>query len=327
MGISRAGYRGFYYHFLTANTGRRKDGNVELSLYDTMLLMYGVQSCREYFSTNAQIQTLSRQLFDRVQWDWFVDHSPGVNSNRFHLAWQPGPKPEGTFLKHVDGQTDEAFMVDVLAMGSKAHPTSLDNYNARNRVCGSYPADSESSIMASWKGSLFNYFFASCWLNFQDRGLDLHPNGPRDLWQNDKLAILANRRFCIDHAARRAAARRRAATARMAPRPGGSPRATTWLLPSPDGRANISRSALCPRKRTSASAPKPIRREPSPSMALSVPSTSPPTQPWPRCDIILKYRDCGALCSGSETPSASIRITSARPTTLRATPPFGSRIS
>ena len=204
-GISRAGYRGFYYHFLTANTGRRKDGNVELSLYDTMLLMYGVQSCREYFSTNAQIQTLSRQLFDRVQWDWFVDHSPGVNSNRFHLAWQPGPKPEGTFLKHVDGQTDEAFMVDVLAMGSKAHPTSLDNYNARNRVCGSYPADSEASIMASWKGALFNYFFASCWLNFQDRGLDLHPNGPRDLWQNDKLAILANRRFCIDHAARRAA--------------------------------------------------------------------------------------------------------------------------
>ena len=57
--------------------------------------------------------------------------------------------------------------------------------------------------MVSWKGSLFNYFFASCWLNFQDRGLDLHPSGPRDLWENDKLAILANRRFCLDHASPR----------------------------------------------------------------------------------------------------------------------------
>jgi hypothetical protein len=202
-GTSRAGYRGFYYHFLKANSGRRMDDHVELSLYDTMLLMYGVLSCREYFSANPRIQTLSQQLYDRVEWDWFVDHTPGINSNRFYLAWQPGPNRQGTFLKHVDGQTDEAFMVDVLAMGSRTHPTSLETYIARNRVYGSYPPANPQSIMVSWRGSLFNYFFASCWLNFKDRGLDLHPSGPRDLWENDKLAILANRRFCLDHAGRR----------------------------------------------------------------------------------------------------------------------------
>jgi hypothetical protein len=102
----------------------------------------------------------------------------------------------------VDGQTDEAFMVDVLALGSGTHPTSLESYFARNRVCGAYPPATRKNIMVSWKGSLFNYFFASCWLNFEDRGMDLHPTGPRDLWQNDKLAILANRKFCIDHAER-----------------------------------------------------------------------------------------------------------------------------
>jgi hypothetical protein len=206
MGTSRAGCRGFYYHFLTANTGGRKDDHVELSLYDTMLLMYGVLTCQEYFPANVQIQTLSRQLVDRVEWDWFVDHSPGINSNRFFLAWQPGPTPAGTFLKHVDGQTDEAFMVDVLGMGSRTHPTSRENYLARNRVYGSYPPASRPDIMVSWKGSLFNYFFASCWLNFRDRSLDLHPAAPCDLWQNDKLAILANQQFCLDHAARRSGA-------------------------------------------------------------------------------------------------------------------------
>ena len=110
------------------------DDHVELSLYDTMLLMYSVLSCREYFTANPRIQTLSQQLYDRVEWDWFVDHAQGINSNRFFLAWQPGPDRRGTFLKHVDGQTDEALMVDVLAMGSRTHPTSLDTYTARNRV-------------------------------------------------------------------------------------------------------------------------------------------------------------------------------------------------
>lgn len=202
-GTTRAGYRGFYYHFLDANNGIRKDGNVELSLYDTMLLMYGVLTCKEYFSTNAVIQTLSLHLLDRVEWDWFVDRAPGSNANRFHLCWKPSPGFDGTFFGHVDGQTDEALMVDVLAMGSKTHSTLLKTYLARNRLFGSYPAATQNNIMVSWKGSLFNYFFASCWLNLQSAGRDSHPSLPLDLWQNDKLAILADLQFCIDHARNR----------------------------------------------------------------------------------------------------------------------------
>lgn len=199
--ITRAGYRGFYYHFLAANAGTRKDPHVELSLYDTALLMYGVLTCREYFPHNQQIQTLSRELFDRVQWNWFVDHKPGPHVNQFYLAWMPGPKAQGTFMGHVDGQTDEALMVDLLALGSSKHPVSFATYLARSRVFASYPHQDPDKIMVTWKGSLFNYFFASCWLDFADRGYDRHPTLPCNLWQNDKLAIIANRQFCIDHAA------------------------------------------------------------------------------------------------------------------------------
>jgi hypothetical protein len=198
--ISRAGYRGFFYHFLAANAGTRKDPRVELSLYDTALLMYGVLACKQYFPDNHQIQTLSRQLFDRVEWDWFVDHAPGTNNNQFYLAWMPGPGPHGTFFNHVDGQTDEALMVDLLALGSRTHPVSFKTYLSRNRVFASYPPQDTDKIMVTWKGSLFNYFFASCWLNFSTRGFDRHPTEPCNLWENDKLAVMANRQFCIDHA-------------------------------------------------------------------------------------------------------------------------------
>jgi len=199
--LSKAGYRGFFYHFLAANAGTRKDPRVELSLYDTALLMYGVLTCQEYFPGNKQIQTLSQQLFDRVEWDWFVDHSPGTNSNQFRLAWMPGPTARGTFYNHVDGQTDEALMVDLLALGSRTHPISFKTYLSRSRVFASYPHQDPDKIMVTWKGSLFNYFFASCWLDFRDRGKDRHPTKPCNLWENDRLAVIANRQFCIDHAA------------------------------------------------------------------------------------------------------------------------------
>jgi len=199
--ISRAGYRGFYYHFLAANAGTRKDPRVELSLYDTALLMYGVLTCKEYFPANQQVQTLCNQLYDRVEWDWFVDHSKGTNANQFFLAWMPGPTVRGTFFNHVDGQTDEALMVDLLALGSHTHPITFATYLSRNRVFASYPGEDPDKIMVTWKGSLFNYFFASCWLDFRTRGADRHPTKPCNLWENDKLAIIANRRFCMDHAA------------------------------------------------------------------------------------------------------------------------------
>jgi len=198
-GTLRAGQRGFFYHFLTANTGLRKDNQVELSPYDTMLLLFGVLTAREYFPANAEIQTLSGQLFDRVEWDWMVDHAPGINSNRFHLAWTPGPEPAGTFAGHVDGQTDEALMLDVLALGSKTHPVSRATYLARNRLAGAYPPENPDAVLPSWKGSLFTYFFASCWVDLHERGFDLHPTRPVNIWENNRQAVVADHEFCRTH--------------------------------------------------------------------------------------------------------------------------------
>lgn len=199
-GATCAGYKGFYYHFLEANTGLRKGTHVEVSPYDTTLLMFGVLACRQYFSTNADVQALSQELIDRVEWDWLVDHNPGPNEHQFYLSWVPAPGPDGHFRGHVDGQTDEALMLDIMALGSKTHPVSFDIYQHRSRPVSSYPPGNPNRFMPSWTGSLFSYFFASCWLDFRNRGRDLDPSDPRDLWENDRRAVLANHQFCVDHA-------------------------------------------------------------------------------------------------------------------------------
>lgn len=199
-GNTCSGYKGFYYHFLEANTGLRKGTHVEVSPYDTTLLMLGVLACRQYYATNADVQQLSRTLIDRVDWNWLVDTEAGPNQNQFRLSWVPGPGPEGTFRGHVDGQTDEALLLDILALGSTTHPVSWNTYLYRNRPVSSYPPGNPNHFMPSWTGSLFSYFFASCWLDFRNRGRDLDPNDPRDLWENDRRGVLANHQFCVDHA-------------------------------------------------------------------------------------------------------------------------------
>jgi len=196
-GTMNAGYRGFFYHFLEANKGHRKDDNVELSLYDTMLLMYGVLTSIEMFPENPTIQAVGKQLYDAVEWDWFVDNEPGENQYRFWLGW----KPESGFdPHHLDGYTDEATLVDVLALGSETHPVTMDTYHARTRArgrnIGTYLPGGEEIVVA-WTGSLFNYFFASGWLDFQHRGTDAHATFPVDLWENNKRAIRASYEFSI----------------------------------------------------------------------------------------------------------------------------------
>lgn len=194
-GTVNAGYRGFFYHFLNANTGKRKNSSVELSLYDTALLMYGILSARECFSSNPNIQALAQSLYDAVEWSWMVDTTPGDHQHQFHLAW----KPETGFEGYVDGYTDEALLVDILALGSQTHSTTMATYNARSRFLGVYPPTSSDCIAAAWTGSLFNYFFASCWLNLENSCVDRHATRPLNIWENNRRAIVANRQFCINH--------------------------------------------------------------------------------------------------------------------------------
>ena len=66
------GYKGFYYHFLDMDSGRRT-WDSELSMVDSTFLIAGALLAAEYFDRSTgegQIRTLADALYRRMDWRW-----------------------------------------------------------------------------------------------------------------------------------------------------------------------------------------------------------------------------------------------------------------
>ena len=67
------GYKGFYYHFLNMETGRRTLG-CELSTIDSTYVIAGALTAAEYFNRETQdereIRDLAEALYRRADWQW-----------------------------------------------------------------------------------------------------------------------------------------------------------------------------------------------------------------------------------------------------------------
>ena len=76
-----SGYRGFFYHFLDIETGRRV-WQCELSTIDSAFLFAGALTCATYFdgdtADEAEIRRLADALYRRADWNWARDSGPTV---------------------------------------------------------------------------------------------------------------------------------------------------------------------------------------------------------------------------------------------------------
>ena len=67
-----AGYKGFFYHFLDIETGRRV-WDCELSTLDSAFLFAGVLTCATYFDADtedeAEVRRLADELYRRADWN------------------------------------------------------------------------------------------------------------------------------------------------------------------------------------------------------------------------------------------------------------------
>ena len=88
------GYKGFYYHFLDMQTGRRA-GQCELSTIDTAILMAGVLTAAVISTGKSrrerEIRELAETLYRRVDWQWALN-----GGTTFSHGW----KPESGFLAY-----------------------------------------------------------------------------------------------------------------------------------------------------------------------------------------------------------------------------------
>jgi hypothetical protein len=183
-----AGYKGFYFHFLDMQTGRRA-GDAELSTIDTALLLTGVLHVQQYFdqddTSEAQIRALADNLYRRVDWSWMQ-----VRSARVCHGWTP----EAGFLPYDWGGYNEAMILYLLALGSPTFPISPDAWTAWT---SSYAWQTHYGLGFVVFPPLFGHQYSHVWVDFRgiqdsymrDKGLDY--------FENSRRATLANRAYAI----------------------------------------------------------------------------------------------------------------------------------
>jgi hypothetical protein len=116
-----SGYRGFYYHFLDIESGRRV-WQCELSTIDSAFLFAGALAVASYFDRDtadeAEIRQLANELYRRADWNWRETERPLTvgDRNRFYSVSLEG--------------YDEGLLLYILGVGSPTHPLPPESYYA-----------------------------------------------------------------------------------------------------------------------------------------------------------------------------------------------------
>ena len=179
------GYKGFYYHFLDMQTGRRV-WRCELSLVDTALLIAGMLIAGRYFDgggEEAEIRTLADALYRRVDWCWAQNGTDAVLQ---------GWKPECGFLHYGWEGYNEAIILYVLGLGSPTFPLTPSGYR---RWGLTYQWENLIDTDVLYSGPLFTHLFSHAWIDFRGIRDDFMREKRSDYFENTKGAIAVHREY------------------------------------------------------------------------------------------------------------------------------------
>lgn len=184
------GYRGFYYHFLDMQTGRRA-WRCELSTIDTTFLLAGALAAAEFFDARtkaeAEIRTLADALYCRVDWQWAQDGGQTVTH---------GWTPEFGFLNHRWQGYDEALLLYILGLGSPTHSLPQSSYAAwtatfRWENCYGYDY--------LYAGPLFIHQLSHVWIDFRGIQDAFMRSKESDYFENSRRATFVQQRYAIEN--------------------------------------------------------------------------------------------------------------------------------
>jgi hypothetical protein len=187
--MGRAGYRGFFYHFLDMATGTRANENVELSSVDTALLLAGVLYCQSWFegtdAGESEIRAVAEELYARVDWRWMQARPPSICH-----GWYP----DYGFIEYDWKGYNEAMIVYLLALGSPTHAVEPDAWAAWTSTYDRCWATVHGQQHLHF-ASLFAHQFTHCWVDM--RGITDSYLRPRDMdyFENSRRATYAQRAY------------------------------------------------------------------------------------------------------------------------------------
>lgn len=182
------GYRGFYYHFLDMDTGRRV-WHCELSMIDTAILIAGVLTSGTYFSAagedEPEIRELAGLLSRRIDWPWATAGGPVMR-----MGW----KPEAGFLSYGWEGYSEAMLLYVLGLGSPTHPLPADSFGAWT---GTYQWENLYDVELLFAAPLFTHQLSHVWIDF--RGIqDAFMREKRsDYFENSRRATRIQQQYAL----------------------------------------------------------------------------------------------------------------------------------
>jgi hypothetical protein len=179
------GYKGFYYHFLDMQSGRRV-WQCELSPIDTALLLAGILTAGRYFDgagVELEIRELSDALIASVDWQWAQNGQDTVSQ---------GWKPECGFLNSGWEGYNEATIAYVLGAGSPTHPLPGSSFCAWTLP---YQWENMLGQDVLYSGPLFTHLFSHAWIDY--RGIqDAFMREKRsDYFHNTQSAIALHREY------------------------------------------------------------------------------------------------------------------------------------
>jgi hypothetical protein len=183
-----SGFKGFYYHFLDMQSGRR-DRCCELSSIDTAILIAGALAAAEYFvardSRETEIRSLVKLLYERIDWAWMLN-----GQDTLCHGW----RPEHGFLPYHWQGYDEALILYLLALVSPTHPIAPACYEA---WCRTYEWKNIYGLELLYAGPLFIHQMSHIWCDLRgirDRVMREHDC---DYFENSRRATLTQQRYAI----------------------------------------------------------------------------------------------------------------------------------
>jgi hypothetical protein len=182
------GHKGFYYHFLDMQCGRRA-GQCELSTIDTTFLLAGMLAAAAYFNQDSaderEIRTLADALYRRTDWQWARNGGATVTH---------GWKPEGGFLKYRWEGYDEALLLYALGLGSPTYPLPAESYAAWTCTHQWKEIYGHEFLYA---GPFFIHQFSHLWIDFRGIQDEFMRGRGIDYFENSRRATLVQQQYAV----------------------------------------------------------------------------------------------------------------------------------
>lgn len=186
--VDATGHKGFYYHFLDMQSGRRAWG-CELSSVDSAFLFAGMLAAAAYFRQQSadddEIRRLSDALYRKADWQWMQNGAASVSH---------GWTPDKGFLRYRWHGYDEALIIYLLGLGSPTYPLPDESYRAWGST---YKWKKIYGIEFLYAGPLFIHQLSHVWIDFRCIRDEFMRQHDLDYFENSRRATFVQQQYAI----------------------------------------------------------------------------------------------------------------------------------